>query len=210
MSFRYYTEYDSALQTGGASLMELEQMSAPVRPMRADALRNRARVLDAARKLFATDEPDPSMERIARAAGVGVGTMYRNWPSRSDLVEEVYRDNLAGLAAFADELEAEQAPWDALEQWLRAYLTHAQSRRGMLAELTASFDARPDLRSESRRQVLHAAETVLEPAQGAGVVRSDLTAADLIQLVSGMVLPALTDPSRSPYLLDVVLAGIRI
>ena len=94
-------------------------MSAPVRPMRADALRNRERVLDAARKLFATDEPDPSMERIARAAGVGVGTMYRNWPSRSDLVEEVYRDNLAGLAALAEELEAEQAPWDALEQWLR-------------------------------------------------------------------------------------------
>ena len=108
--------------------------------MRADAVRNRERVLDAARKLFATDDSDPSMERIARAAGVGVGTMYRNWPSRSDLVEEVYRDNLAGLAALAEELEAEQAPWEALELWLRAYLTHAESRRGMLAELTARFD----------------------------------------------------------------------
>jgi hypothetical protein len=75
--------------------------------------------------------------------------------------------------------------------------------------LTASFDARPELRSESRRQVLHAAATVLEPAQAAGFVRADLTAADLIQLVSGMVLPALTDPSRSTYLLDIVLAGIR-
>ena len=190
--------------------MEVEQLPTAVRPMRADALRNRERVLDAARKLFATDESDPSMERIARAAGVGVGTMYRNWPSRSDLVEEVYRDNLAGLAALAEQLEADHEPWDALEQWLRAYLTHAQSKRGMLAELTASFDARPELRSESRRQVLHAATTVLEPAQAAGVVRADLTAADLIQLVSGMVLPALTDPSRSAYLLDVVLAGIRL
>jgi AcrR family transcriptional regulator len=189
--------------------MEVEQMPAPVRPMRADAVRNRERVLDAARKLFATDAGDPSMERIARKAGVGVGTMYRNWPSRSDLVEEVYRDNLAGLAALAEELGAEQAPWEALELWLRAYLTHSQSRRGMLAELNARFDARPDLRSESRRQILHAAATVLEPAQAAGVVRADLTAADLIQLVSGMVLPALTDPSRSPFLLDVVLAGIR-
>jgi AcrR family transcriptional regulator len=151
-----------------------------VRPMRADALRNRERVLDAARELFATQASDPSMEQIARAAGVGVGTMYRNWPSRSDLVEEVYRDNLAGLAALAEQLHASEAPWDALVNWLRGYLTHAQSKRGMLAELTAAFDARPELRNESRRQVLQAAATVLEPAQRAGVVRADLTPADLI------------------------------
>ena len=185
-----------------------------VRPMRADAVRNRERVLDAARKLFAAQSGNvsveqPSMEQIARAAGVGVGTMYRNWPSRSDLVEEVYRDNLAGLAALAAQVQSEQAPWDALVQWLQGYLQHAQSKRGMLTELNAAFDARPELRTESRRQVLQAAEMVLAPAQGAGVVRADLTAADLMQLVSGMVLPAVTDPSRYPYLLDVVLDGIR-
>ena len=189
--------------------MEVEQLPVPARPMRADALRNRRAVLDAARKLFATHDSDPSMEQIAQAAGVGVGTMYRNWPSRSDLVEEVYGDNVAALVAQAELLVAEQSPWDALEQWLRAYLTHAQSKRGMLAELTAAFDARPELRSESRRQMLDAATTVLEPAQAAGVVRADLTAADLMQLVSGMVLPAITDPSRSSHLLDVVLDGIR-
>jgi AcrR family transcriptional regulator len=177
--------------------------------MRADALRNRERVLDAARRLFASGVGDPSMEQIAQAAGVGVGTMYRNWPSRSDLVEEVYGDNLSGLVALAEQLVVEQQPWDALEHWLRAYLNHAQSKRAMLAELNAAFDARPKLRTGSRRQVLHAATTVLEPAQAAGVVRADLTAADLIQLVSGMVLPALTKPSRSSYLLDVVLDGIR-
>ena len=185
-----------------------------VRPMRADAVRNRERVLDAARKLFAAQSGNvsveqPSMEQIARAAGVGVGTMYRNWPSRSDLVEEVYRDNLAGLAALAAQVQSEQPPWDALVQWLRGYLQHAQSKRGMLTELNAAFDARPELRNESRRQVLQAAEMVLAPAQAAGVVRADLTAADLMQLVSGMVLPAVADPSRYPYLLDVVLDGIR-
>ena len=176
--------------------------------MRADALRNRARVLDAARELFAAVS-DPSMEQIARAAGVGVATLYRNWPSRSDLVEEVYRDNLAGLGALAEQLHATQDPWDALVQWLRSYLSHAQSKRGMLTELNAAFDARPELRSESRRQVLGATAMVLEPAQRAGVVRGDLTAADLIQLVSGLVLPAVTDPARCAFLLDVVLDGIR-
>jgi AcrR family transcriptional regulator len=189
--------------------MDVESVPAPVRPMRADAMRNRQRVLDAARELFATHESDLSMEQIARAAGVGVGTMYRNWPSRSDLVEEVYGDNLAGLVALAEQLRHEQEPWDALVLWLRGYLSHAQSKRGMLAELTAAFDARPALRTESRRQVLQAAAMVLEPAQVAGVVRADLTPADLIQLVSGMVLPALTDPSRCSYLLDIVLDGIR-
>src|SRR5260221_6082587 len=90
------------------------------RPMRADAVRNRERVLDAARELFATQAGDPSMEQIARAAGVGVGTMYRNWPSRSDLVEEVYRDNLAGLVALAEGLRTKSDAWDALVEWLRS------------------------------------------------------------------------------------------
>ena len=194
---------------GAPEVMEVERVPTPVRPMRADALRNRERVLDAARVLFAVQGSDPSMEQIARAAGVGVGTMYRNWPSRSDLVEEVYRDNVAGLASLADQLHAAQEPWDALVNWLRGYLTHAQSKRGMLAELNAAFDARPELRNESRRRVLQAAATVLEPAQIAGVVRADLTTADLMQLVSGMVMPAITEPARYSYLLDVVLDGIR-
>jgi AcrR family transcriptional regulator len=189
-------------------MTKVDRLPAPVRPMRADALRNRERVLGAARDLFSR-ESDPSMEQIARAAGVGVGTMYRNWPSRSDLVEEVYRDNLALLAALAEHLQAEREPWDALVEWLRGYMTHAQSKRGMLAELNAAFDARPELRTESRRQVLHAASTLLDPAQAAGIVRADLTAADLMQLVSGMVLPKITEPSRYAYLLDVVLDGIR-
>ncbi len=180
------------------------------RPMRADALRNRERVLDAARDLFATQGGDPSMEQIARAAGVGVGTMYRNWPSRSDLVEEVYRDNLAGLVALADRLHARTKTRGTRScEWLRGYLQHAQSKRGMLVELNVAFDAAPELRSESRRQVLAAAEMMLEPAQRAGIVRADLTAADLMQLVSGMVLPAITDPDRYSYLLDIVLDGIR-
>jgi AcrR family transcriptional regulator len=179
------------------------------RPMRADARRNRQRVFDAARELFAEPDSDPSMEQIARAAGVGVGTMYRNWPSRSDLVEEIYRDDLAGLVALAVQHRAEQQPWDALVSWLGDYLRHVQAKRGMLAEISAAFDERPELLNQSRRQVVDAAATVLEPAQTAGVVRADLTAADLVQLVRGMVLPGVTQPDRYPFLLGVVLDGIR-
>ncbi|MDQ1379569.1 MAG: hypothetical protein QOJ71_288 [Actinomycetota bacterium] len=179
------------------------------RPMRADARRNRQRVFDAARALFATPDSDPSMEQIARAAGVGVGTMYRNWPSRSALVEAIYRDDLAGLTARAAQHRAEHEPWEALVRWLRDYLSHARAKRGMLTELGAAFDARPELLTESRRQVLEATAIVLAPAQRAGVVRADLTAADLVQLVRGIVLSAIVPPDRYALLLDVVLDGIR-
>ncbi len=181
----------------------------PTRPMRADARRNRRRVFDAARELFAQPDGDPSMEQIARAAGVGVGTMYRNWPSRSLLVEEIYRDDLAGLVALAVQHRAEREPWDALVSWLGDYLRHVQAKRGMLAEISAAFDERPELLNQSRRHVVDAAATVLEPAQAAGVVRADLTAADLVQLVRGMVLPGVAQPDRYPFLLGVVLDGIR-
>jgi AcrR family transcriptional regulator len=179
------------------------------RPMRADARRNRQRVFDAARELFATPDSDPSMEQIARAAGVGVATLYRNWPSRSALVEAIYRDDLAELRTLAESHHAEQEPWDALARWLRDYLGHVQTKRGMLAELGAAFDARPELLTDSRRRVLESAAIVLDPARFAGVVRADLTAADLVQLVRGMVLPGVTPPDRYGYLLDIVLAGIR-
>jgi AcrR family transcriptional regulator len=179
------------------------------RPMRADARRNRQRVFDAARELFATPAGDPSMEHIARAAGVGVGTMYRNWPSRSALVEAIYQDDLDGLRGLAVQRSAELEPWDALVRWLHDYLAHVQAKRGMLAELGTSFEARPELLTESRRRVLDATAIVLEPARAAGAVRADLTAADLVQLVRGMVLPGVTQPSRYPFLLQVVLDGIR-
>ena len=180
------------------------------RPMRADARRNRQRVFDAARQLFAVPGNDPSMEQIARAAGVGVGTMYRNWPSRSALVEAIYRDDLAELRTLAERHHAEQQPWDALVGWLRDYLGHVQTKRGMLAELGAAFDARPELLTDSRRRVLDAAAIVLAPARDAGVVRAELTESDLVQLVRGMVLPAVTPPARYPFLLEIVLAGIRV
>ncbi len=179
------------------------------RPMRADARRNRQRVFDAARELFAEPGSDPSMEHIARVAGVGVGTMYRNWPSRAALVEAIYRDDLAELRTLAERHHAEQPPWDALALWLRDYLTHVETKRGMLAELGPAFDARPELLTDSRRRVLEAAAIVLDPARVAGLVRADLTEADIVQLVRGMVLPGVTPPERYPFLLGIVLAGIR-
>jgi AcrR family transcriptional regulator len=194
--------------TKSTDVVATAESAAGERPMRADARRNRQRVFDAARKLFVTGA-DPSMEQIARAAGVGVGTMYRNWPSRSALVEEIYRDDLAELRTAAERHHAEQEPWDALALWLRDYLSHVHTKRGMLAELGAAFDARPELLTDSRRRVLDAAAIVLEPARAAGVVRADLTEADVVQLVRGMVLPGVTPPERYPFLLEILLAGMR-
>jgi AcrR family transcriptional regulator len=191
-------------------MVPVSKLAVEGRPMRADARRNRQRVFDAARQLFAEVDGDPSMEQIARAAGVGVGTMYRNWPSRSALVEAIYREDLAGLTSLAAQHRSEQEPWNALVLWLRDYLGHAQAKRAMLTELSSAFDASPELLTESRRQLVEATALVLEPAQRAGVVRKDLTAADLVQLVRGIVLSAIVAPDRHALLLDVVLDGIRV
>jgi AcrR family transcriptional regulator len=135
--------------------------------------------------------------------------MYRNWPSRSALVEDIYRDDQAELRTLAERYHAEHEPDEALNLWLHDYLAHVHTKRGMLAELSAAFDARPDLLTDSRRRVLDAAAIVVGPARDAGVVRADLTEADVVQLVRGMVLPGVTPPERYPFLLDVVLSGMR-
>ena len=117
---------------------------APARKPRADALRNRARLVEAARGLFASRGADTSMEEIARDAGVGIGTLYRHFPTREDLVEAVFRDGIEQLQAQADELLASDTPGEALATWLRAQLTQAATCRGLAAEaMLAMLDAGP-------------------------------------------------------------------
>ena len=179
------------------------------RGKRADALRNREKIFKAARQAF-TEHPDAAgMEEIAKLAGVGVGTLYRNFPRRVDLVEAIYREDLHTLAVLAENLGTSQQPWDALATWLRALLDYSESKRTLIAELQHAFARDPELASESSNQVHSAAAMVLHRAQAAGVVRADLTAADLIQLVAGLVHTPAADLARTSYLLGIILDAIR-
>ena len=179
------------------------------RPMRADARRNYARLVDAARQVFAEHGGGASMEAIAARAGVGVGTLYRHFPKRIDVVEAVYRDDVDGLVATADRVATELAPWDALETWLRAYVAYGRAKRLFLNELHEAFEKDPSLKLASRDRITTACGAVLRRAQEAGVARTDIDGADLMQLVSPMCTSATLTPDQGQRLVVMVLDGLR-
>ena len=178
------------------------------RPMRADARRNYERLVTAAREVLTERGSEAAMEEIAKRADVGVGTLYRHFPRRIDLVEAVYREDVDGIVALADQV-ADQPPWDALVAWLHGFLQYAESKRTFLTELHEAFEKSPDLAVASRERIGAAVASVLTRAQQAGVVRSDLDQADLMQLVGGMCMARNASFAQNERLLTLVLDGIK-
>jgi AcrR family transcriptional regulator len=179
------------------------------RPMRADARRNYEALISAARLVFAQQGGGASMEAIAKEAGVGAGTLYRHFPKRIDLVEAVYREDVDKLVSDADAFVADLDPWEALAAWLQAFVVYATGKRNFLNELHEAFEKNPDLRVRSRERIESAIDTVLTPAQAAGVVRTDLDASDVQQLIGSMCMSATLTPDQSARLLLVIQDGLR-
>jgi AcrR family transcriptional regulator len=180
------------------------------RLMRADARRNYDRLVEAARRVFTKEGGVSSMEAIAREAGVGVGTLYRHFPKRIDVVEAVYRTDVDQLVSAAQDAVANEGPWPALVLWLEAFVRYAQGKRTFLNELHEAFDKSPDLRVRSRERVDQAIELVLGRAQRAGVVRTDIDGADLMQLIGPMCTNATLSEEQSRRLLGMILDGLRL
>jgi AcrR family transcriptional regulator len=179
------------------------------RPMRADARRNYDHLVVAARKVFAEQGGGASMEAIAKEAGVGVGTLYRHFPKRIDIVEAVYRDDVDALVSLAERSLTDREPWDAVEGWLRAYVEYGRSKRTFLNELHEAFEKNPDLKPASRDRIFDACERVLRRAQNAGAARRDIDGTDLMQLLSPMCMNSTLTPSQGERLLAMVLDGLR-
>lgn len=180
------------------------------RPMRADARRNYERLLQAARDVLADRGSEATMEEIAKRADVGVGTLYRHFPRRIDLVEAVYREDVDGLVALAAKVSTDAEPWDALVEWLHGFARYGRSKRAFLTELHEAFEKSPDLALRSRERIGEAAAMVLTRAQQAGVARDDIDGSDLMQLVGGLCMARTARPERNERLLDLVLDGIRV
>jgi AcrR family transcriptional regulator len=177
--------------------------------MRADARRNYARLVDAARSVFADQGGGASMEAIAKRAGVGVGTLYRHFPKRIDVVEAVYRDDVDVLIGSAERGRTELDPWPALEAWLRAFVDYGRSKRTFLNELHEAFEKNPELKPASRGRIGAACHQVLARAQEAGVARTDIDGEDLMQLVSPMCMYGTLSAEQGDRLLTMVLDGLR-
>src|SRR3984885_5766452 len=137
------------------------ESGAPGRPMRADARRNYERLVVAARDVFAKYGGEASMEAIAKQAGVGVGTLYRHFPKRIDIVEAVYRTDVDELVRAAEDAGVNLEPWPGLVSWLRAFVRYAQGKRTFLNELHEAFEKNPQLRVGSRERIDSAMSSVL-------------------------------------------------
>ena len=189
----------------------------PIRPpspapraLRADARRNHERLLCAAREAFDEQGTHACLDEIARRAGVGIGTLYRHFPTRRAMLEAVLHDGLAELGRYADHLLGSPDPGAALASWLRAVVAHAIASRGLAAELlrtTSDTDLPP---SEPCQEMRAMGARLLARAQAAGEVRADVTADDLFTLVNGIAWATESGAEESAArLLDVMLDGLK-
>jgi AcrR family transcriptional regulator len=181
--------------------------------MRADARRNYDRLLAAASATVAEQGAEASMEEIARRAGLGSTTLHRHFPTRQALLEAVFHDRIDALCTRARDLLTHPDPEAALNTWLRAFVTHAATQRGLAAALVTSASSEPPQSGGDCRTMIRAAgEELLARAQRAGSARPDIAIADLLKLVNAIALITEQESDgvdQADQLLAIVVNGIR-
>jgi AcrR family transcriptional regulator len=179
--------------------------------MRADAQRNRDKLIEAAAVAFAEHGVEASLEEIARSAGVGIGTLYRHFPTREHLVEVVYRREVELLCAAADELAQRERPDIALEQWMQRFVGYIATKRGMASSLQLLYATNSQLFAKTSGMVPQALHRLVEAAAAAGLIRKDIESADVLQAMSG-IYSAPNSPDwreRSRRLVRLLMDGLR-
>src|SRR5450755_2385709 len=156
--------------------------------MRADAQRNRARLLEAAVRAFAQEGPEVTLDAIARRAGVGIGTLYRHFPTREALVEAAYRHGVENLCDAAQQLlTSEEQPDVALEMWMRDFVGYVATKRGLAATLKLDgADTHADLFAYVHDRIRGALKSLIDAAAATGRIRSDVEGADLMRALGGI------------------------
>jgi AcrR family transcriptional regulator len=178
------------------------------RPKRADARRNYEKVLAAAREAFAEGGESTALEEIARRAGVGIGTLYRHFPTRQALVEALYLDEVEEVCRSAAELDLAD-PWEALNRWFERFIGYIATKQALAHELLNYLDYDAPLFRDCRAQLFAAGEPLLERAQSAGVVRPDVNIAQVIQMVIGIAKTPASEPGEIEHLVRIALDGLR-
>ena len=184
--------------------MAVANLLAERRPHRADAARNFDAILAAGRKAFAAGGADVSLDEVARQAGVGVATLYRNFPSREDLAEAVYVTEVDELCRYGERLEGRGDPWDALVSWLRRFVTYLGTRRVLLDALDRESGA-----FRACRDALYATgEPLLARAQQAGRARAEVTIDDVLRFFLGVTSAPVSSRRQRDRFLAMAIAGL--
>ena len=178
------------------------------RPKRADARRNYDKLIGAAREAFTEEGGSASLEEIARRAGVGIGTLYRNFPTRQDLLEAVYVEEVEAVCQTAEDLMGEP-PWEALVAWLHRFLAYIVTKQALAQELFSYLGRDADVFRGCRTAFYAAGDKLLLRAQEVGVVRTDVSIDDEVMLVAGISKMPSTSPEQITRVLDIALEGLR-
>ncbi len=209
----YYTE-DASVYQGGDGLcpekMATESEKANRKP-RADSIRNRELLLDAATQVFSAGGPQASLEAVARRAGVGIGTLYRHFPTREALFEAVYRHEVDQLGELAERLAHDDAPVEALRKWLHANVRLVATKKGMVEGLQLVAHGSNELKAYSFERLTSAIALLLNRGIAAGELRSDIEPEDLLRTLVGIFYSQGT-PRWQPTalrLVDVFVDGLR-
>jgi len=179
--------------------------------LRADARRNRDKLIGVAATAFAEKGVETSLEDIARQAGVGIGTLYRHFPTREHLVEVVYRRELESLAAAARELAEKHPPDVALEEWMRRFVSYIATKRGMSNSLRILMTSNSSLFAEGFGNMRGALEGLLKTASEQGYVRTDMDTADLMHALASIYsIPESPEwRERSLRLIGLLMDGLK-
>ena len=190
------------------STTEPTQQLTSTRPKRADARRNYDKVIAAARSAFTESGAETSLEGIARRAGVGIGTLYRHFPNRQALLEAVYVEEVDRFCSSASDLGGLD-PWDAFATWIEGLVDYMATKMALAHELFDYVDRGAPVFTSCRASLFAAGEPLLQRAQAAGVVRSDVDVAEVIQLIGGITKIQGAEPEQIRHLLSIALDGLR-
>jgi len=198
---------DPALRT----LPRTARAAGPTRKPRADGQRNRERLMATAKAVFAEVGADAGLDEIARRAGVGIGTLYRHFPTRDAIVEAVYRREVEQLADAARRLLASQPPGEALHEWMRLFVDYIATKKVMASALGSIVGGAAELYAFSGAQITGAMSSLVERAGAAGDIRPDVDPNDLLRALVGF-----TYGNASPgwqasalRLIDILIDGLR-
>jgi AcrR family transcriptional regulator len=186
-------------------------MAAMTSTQRADARRNRQRLIGAAARAFATGEQNVTLEAIARASGVGIGTLYRHFPTREALVEAVYHDQVEGLHRGAEDLLAEHCAAGALRLWMDLFADWVATKHGMIDTLRTMISSGDIALAQTRGEIIAITGALLEAGTAAGAVRGDVEAEDVVASLAGIlaVAGAAGQRDQAGRLFDLLMDGLR-
>lgn len=179
---------------------------------RADATRNRERVVEAAKLVLGAGGPQASLDAVARAAGVGIGTLYRHFPTREALFEAVYRREVEQLVELSVHLAADPDPVAALRRWMSAVVDFAATKKGMVAALAIAINGSSPLAQYSSERLSEAVGGLMRRAIARGAIRDDIGPEDLLRMLIGLCYGSSEAGWQANVLrlIDVFVDGLRL